>query len=77
LPIDLFGIWENQAMGKTSAGGVSLVCAVLALSQRLGNYENRPLAIILAVGASFSLLWFASQLMRDSVAKIKDSKSRW
>jgi len=49
--------------------------AILALSQRLGNYENPPLAIILAVGAIGSLLWFAIQLLRGGVRTLREAKS--
>ena len=61
-------------MGKATSGGASIVFAVLALSQRLGNYENKPLAIILAIGACGSLIWFGVQFLRQGLDKLRAAK---
>lgn len=48
--------------------------AILALSQRLGNYENKPLALILAIGASGSLLWFSLQFVSEALGRLREAK---
>jgi hypothetical protein len=62
-------------MGKLSAGGISVIVAALALSQKIGNYENKPLAIVLAVIAVLFLLWFGIQAARDGFIKLRTARS--
>jgi hypothetical protein len=61
-------------MGKVTTGGASLTFAVLALAQRLGNYENKPLAVILVVGACGSFIWFGVQLVRQGIDQLRAAK---
>jgi hypothetical protein len=52
-------------MGKRSTGGIAVAIAIMAVAQRLANYENKPLAIVLAVGAGIFLLWFTGLWAKD------------
>ena len=44
-------------MGKRTSGGGGMVIAISALAQRLGNYENKALAVVLLIAASALFAW--------------------
>jgi hypothetical protein len=52
---------------KRNSGGIALIVATLALAQRLGGYENKPLAICLVIIAGAALFWFAGLWIRDGL----------
>jgi hypothetical protein len=55
-------------MGKTRVGSLGVIVAVLALAQRLAQYENRPLAIALAAIATAAFVWLIVLWIRDGIA---------
>ena len=56
-------------MSKNYAGWIGVVLALLALAQRLGNYEDKPLAIVLVVGAALSFTILAIIWIRDKARR--------
>jgi hypothetical protein len=54
---------------KGLSGGTIL--AVLAIAQKLGNYENKRLAIGLVIGASLAFLWALIVWVREFWARLK------
>jgi len=62
-------------MGKKSSGGLGVVIAVLALAQRLGGYQNKPLAILLVVAASLSFAWLIWLWAQDAIVSWRGRSS--
>ena len=61
-------------MRRFQSGGIGVALTAFALAQRLGAYESKSLAVILAVCASLALLWFAFQLVHDGIAWYRSSE---
>ena len=61
---------------KRNSGGLALTVATLAFAQRLGGYENKPLAICLAVVGVGALLWFAVLWIADGLSWIRGLSRR-
>ena len=60
-------------MGKP--GTISVVLAMLTIAQKVGNYENRPLALILAIGASVALLCWSIQAYFDGRERLRCARA--
>jgi hypothetical protein len=52
---------------KATAGGAGVIVGILAFAQRLGNYENKPLAVALLIIAGALLVGFCFLAVRDTV----------
>ena len=61
---------------KRNSGEVALTVALLALAQRLAGYENKPLAICLAVVGGGALLWFAGSWIADGLSWLRGLSRR-
>jgi hypothetical protein len=52
-------------MDKKYSGGITMALAILALAQRLGGYENRPLAVVLVIFAGLFVCFLGVRAAND------------
>jgi len=78
------GSWYQSAlasgrlatMGKIRVGALGVVVALIALAQRLGHYENPPLAVALVIVAGIAFAWLVGLWVSDSIDWVKTRKRR-
>jgi hypothetical protein len=62
-------------MMRSYAGLIGIILAIVALAQRLGGYENKPLALALTVLAAGLLLYAAISWVRERIARQEEGAS--
>jgi hypothetical protein len=58
-------------MDKKYSGGGSMAIGIVALAQRLGGYENKPLAIVLVIGAGVLVCVLTISALLDVISKVR------
>jgi hypothetical protein len=56
---------RSDHMQRTRVAAVGVIVALFALAQRLGGYENKPVAVSLALVAAFAFAWLIGLWIRD------------
>lgn len=65
-----------RGMGKQITGWLGLVVGMLALAQRLANYQNRTLALILVVAAGCLFAACLLFVLRDAITRRKNGNRK-
>ncbi len=60
---------------RSYAGLIGIILAIVALAQRLGGYENKPLAFALTVLAAGLLIYAAISWVRERIARQEEGAS--